>query len=263
MEDINSESLKNKLLTDLREIAKQLNISGVSRLKKEELIKRILEVLSMRNTESSISDEVIDIERVKEKTEGKSEVEELEKVKEMEELGKIEKEKVRKVEESEKIEVVEKIEEAERKLRIEEKAYEEKMKGILDILADGYGFLRTRGYLSGSNDIYVSQSQIRRFRLRQGDEVYGQVRPPKEKEKYNALLRIEQVNGADPELIRKRKPFEMLTPIYPIDRLRLETRHGGITPRIIDLIAPIGKGQRGLIVSPPKFALVKAPRSPS
>jgi len=252
MEGINSESLKNKLLSEIREIAKQLNISGVSRLKKEELIKRILEVLSMRNTESSISDEVIDIEKVKEKAEGKSEVEELEKVKEMEELGKIEKEKVRKVEESEKIEVVEKIEEAERKLRIEEKAYEEKMKGILDILADGYGFLRTRGYLSGSNDIYVSQSQIRRFRLRQGDEVYGQVRPPKEKEKYNALLRIEQVNGADPELIRKRKPFEMLTPIYPIDRLRLETRHGGITPRIIDLIAPIGKGQRGLIVSPPK-----------
>ncbi len=231
MEDINSESLKNKLLSEIREIAKQLNISGESRLKKKELIKRILEVLSMRNTENSISDEVIDIEEVKEKAEGKSEVEELEKV-----------------EESEKIEAVEKIKKTEKKLWVEEKAYEEKMKGILDILADGYGFLRTRGYLSGSNDIYVSQSQIRRFRLRQGDEVYGQVRPPKEKEKYNALLRIEQVNGADPELIRKRKPFEMLTPIYPIDRLRLETRHGGITPRIIDLIAPIGKGQRGLIL---------------
>jgi transcription termination factor Rho len=131
--------------------------------------------------------------------------------------------------------------------------YKERMKGILDILADGYGFLRTSGYLAGSHDIYVSQSQIRRFRLRQGDEVYGQVRPPKESEKYNALLRIEEVNGEDPEFIRSRIPFEKLTPVYPMERLRLETnKSDNITPRIIDLIAPIGKGQRGLIVSPPK-----------
>jgi transcription termination factor Rho len=131
--------------------------------------------------------------------------------------------------------------------------YKERMKGILDILADGYGFLRTSGYLAGSHDIYVSQSQIRRFRLRQGDEVYGQVRPPKESEKYNALLRIEEVNGEDPEFIRSRIPFEKLTPVYPMERLRLETnKSSNITPRIIDLIAPIGKGQRGLIVSPPK-----------
>ena len=127
------------------------------------------------------------------------------------------------------------------------------MQGILDILADGYGFVRTSGYLAGSKDIYVSQSQIKRFRLRQGDEVYGQVRPPKDSEKYNALLRIEKVNGEEPDVIRNRLPFEKLTPIYPIDRLWLETKDSeNISPRIIDLIAPIGKGQRGLIVSPPK-----------
>jgi transcription termination factor Rho len=140
----------------------------------------------------------------------------------------------------------------ERRFEGELEVYEEKMKGVLDILSEGYGFLRTHGYLQGPNDIYVSQSQIRRFHLRQGDEVYGVVRPPKENEKYNALIRIEKVNDSDPEAIRKRRPFESLTPIYPSDRLRLETTSHNLTARIIDLIAPIGKGQRGLIVSPPK-----------
>ncbi|RJQ30939.1 MAG: transcription termination factor Rho [Actinobacteria bacterium] len=125
-------------------------------------------------------------------------------------------------------------------------------KGVLDILADGYGFLRTSGFLPGEDDIYVSQSQIRRFNLRRGDEVYGQVRQPKDSEKYNALLRIEAINGDDPETSRRRTNFEQLTPIFPEDRLRLENLPTEITPRVIDLIAPIGKGQRGLIVSPPK-----------
>ncbi len=124
--------------------------------------------------------------------------------------------------------------------------------GILDVLSDGYGFLRTRGYLPGEKDIYVSLSQIRRFHLKRGDEVMGQVRMPKDGEKYNALLRIEKVNSDDPEVARTRRQFETLTPLYPKDRLRLETGSGLISPRIIDLIAPIGKGQRGLIVSPPK-----------
>jgi transcription termination factor Rho len=125
-------------------------------------------------------------------------------------------------------------------------------KGILDILSEGYGFLRTRGYLPSENDIYVSLSQIRRFNLRRGDEVGGQVRPPKDTEKYYALLRIEEVNGDDPEVARARAQFESLTPIYPDSRFKLETRPEGVTQRIIDLVAPIGKGQRGLIVSPPK-----------
>ncbi len=124
--------------------------------------------------------------------------------------------------------------------------------GILDILPDGYGFLRAKGYLPGDTDIYASMSQIRRFNLRRGDEVSGQVRPPKDNEKYHALLKIETVNGEDPEIARKRTFFESLTPLYPHVRLKLETVSERITPRIIDLIAPIGKGQRGLIVSPPK-----------
>jgi len=124
--------------------------------------------------------------------------------------------------------------------------------GILDILPEGYGFLRTRGYLPSEEDIYVSLSQIRRFRLKRGDEISGQVRPPKDSEKYNALLRIERVNGDDPEVCSNRRQFEQLTPLFPKERLRLETSSGITAPRIIDLIAPIGKGQRGMIVSPPK-----------
>ena len=131
-------------------------------------------------------------------------------------------------------------------------------KGILDILADGYGFLRSRGFLPSEDDIYVSQSQIRRFALKRGDEVEGKVRPPKDNEKYNAVLRIEKVNGDDPDFARERKNFDEkhgkkgLTPIFPEQRLRLETTPKKIAQRIIDLVAPIGKGQRGLIVSPPK-----------
>ncbi len=124
--------------------------------------------------------------------------------------------------------------------------------GILDVLPEGYGFLRTRGYLPSEDDIYVSMSQIRRFHLKRGDEILGQVRPPKDSEKYNALLRIERVNGDNPEVCRDRKQFEQLTPLFPRERLRLETPEEVAAPRIIDLIAPIGKGQRGLIVSPPK-----------
>ncbi|MHB8840777.1 MAG: transcription termination factor Rho [Candidatus Aquicultor sp.] len=141
------------------------------------------------------------------------------------------------------------------RVEVREREREEKLlvkKGILDILGEGYGFLRTQGYLPSEGDIYVSLSQIRRFSLRRGDEVEGQVRPPKDTEKYNALLRIEGVNGSDPESARQRAQFETLTPIYPDERFRLETTPQNVTTRIIDLIAPIGKGQRGLIVSPPK-----------
>jgi transcription termination factor Rho len=125
-------------------------------------------------------------------------------------------------------------------------------RGIIDILNEGYGFLRTDGYLPSDGDIYVSQSQIRKFHLRQGDMIAGQVRPPKESEKYHALLKIEAVNNDSPEDARNREYFDSLTPLYPMKRLRLETSPDIISTRIIDLIAPIGKGQRGLIVSPPK-----------
>ncbi|MFG2551900.1 transcription termination factor Rho [Streptomyces sp. NPDC048581] len=126
--------------------------------------------------------------------------------------------------------------------------------GILDIL-DNYAFIRTSGYLPGPNDVYVSLAQVRKNGLRKGDHVTGAVRQPKEgerREKFNALVRLDSVNGMAPESGRGRPEFNKLTPLYPQDRLRLETDPGILTTRIIDLVAPIGKGQRGLIVAPPK-----------
>ena len=124
--------------------------------------------------------------------------------------------------------------------------------GLLDILPDGYGFLRTQGYTQSDSDIYVSLSQIRRFKLRRGDEITGQVRMPRDNEKYHALLKILTVNGMDPEQARHRPNFESLTPLFPNERLRLETTPDRISARVMDIISPLGKGQRGLIVSPPK-----------
>jgi transcription termination factor Rho len=126
--------------------------------------------------------------------------------------------------------------------------------GLLDIL-ENYAFLRTGGYLPGPNDVYVSLQQVRRYGLRKGDVITGQVRQPREgerREKFNALVRLDTVNGMDPETSRDRVEFSKLVPLYPQERLRLETQPNILTTRVIDLIAPIGKGQRGLIVSPPK-----------
>jgi transcription termination factor Rho len=126
--------------------------------------------------------------------------------------------------------------------------------GVLEILPEGYGFLRSQdwNYLYGPDDIYVSPSQIKRFDLRTGDSIMGQVRPPKEGERYLALLKVETVNLEEPDTAKQRVAFDNLRPRYPEGRLRLETENGDISMRIVDLIAPIGMGQRGLIVSPPK-----------
>ncbi|HEY8322696.1 MAG TPA: transcription termination factor Rho [Candidatus Baltobacteraceae bacterium] len=124
--------------------------------------------------------------------------------------------------------------------------------GILDMLPEGYGFLRREGYILGPDDIYVSQSQIRRFELRRGDLVEGQVRRPKEGEKFYGLIRVDKINDLEPEKIRGRRNFEKGTPIYPQERFNLEVRATQLSTRVIDLFCPIGKGQRALIVSPPK-----------
>ena len=129
--------------------------------------------------------------------------------------------------------------------------------GVLDILQEGYGFLRSANdsYVSGPDDIYVSPNQIRRFNLSTGDVVIGKIRAPKKGEKYFALVKVLEVNGDLPENIRNRIPFSSLTPLHPNERLKLEIGNGGtedITARVIDLVAPIGKGQRGLLVAPPK-----------
>ena len=126
--------------------------------------------------------------------------------------------------------------------------------GVLEVLPEGYGFLRSQdwNYLYGPDDIYVSPSQIKRFDLRTGDTILGQVRPPKEGERYLALLKVEEVNTTDPEAAKHRIAFDNLRPRYPEERLRLENKEGDLSMRLMDLISPIGKGQRGLIVSPPK-----------
>ncbi|SJZ48484.1 transcription termination factor Rho [Selenihalanaerobacter shriftii] len=176
---MNITELEAKTITELHEVAKDLNISGYTRLKKKELIFDILK-------------------------------------KETERGGLIFAE------------------------------------GVLEILPDGYGFLRPTKYLPSSDDIYISASQIRRFDLRTGDVVSGQVRRPKDNERYFALLRIEAVNYGGPELAKERAHFEDLTPLYPEERIVLEDSPGNVSTRLIDVIAPIGKGQRGLIVAPPK-----------
>ncbi len=124
--------------------------------------------------------------------------------------------------------------------------------GLLDILPDGYGFLRPFSYVPSQDDIYISPSQIRRFDLRTGDLVRGQVRPPRDNERYFALLRVEKINGHDVERVARRIHFDALTPIYPNERINLEVGPDVPVTRLVDLVAPLGKGQRGLIVSPPK-----------
>jgi transcription termination factor Rho len=142
--------------------------------------------------------------------------------------------------------------------RIEQKLLDQQEllvgEGVLEVLPEGYGFLRSQdwNYLYSPDDIYVSPSQIKRFDLRTGDTVAGQVRPPKEWERYLALLKVETVNGSEPEAAKVRIGFDNLRPRYPDGRLRLETRDSDLSMRVMDLIAPIGKGQRGLVVAPPR-----------
>src|SRR5579885_3252364 len=142
--------------------------------------------------------------------------------------------------------------------KIEQKLLDQNLtltgEGVLEVLPEGYGFLRSQdwNYLYGPDDIYVSPSQIKRFDLRTGDTIMGQVRPPKEGERYLALLKVETVNGEEPEKAKHRVAFDNLRPRYPEERIRLERKDGDLSMRVLDILAPIGKGQRALIVSPPK-----------
>ncbi len=171
--------LESKTLSELRDMARDQSISGMSRLKKQDLILRLLQAQA-------------------------------------------------------------------------EKSGHDFRGGVLDTVDEGIGFLRAEQYMPGPNDIYVSQSQIRRFGLRRGDMVAGQVRPPKDNEKYYGLLKVEAVNGLDPETAKQRPNFERLTAIFPEPKYKLETSPNILATRLLDLVSPIGRGQRGLIVSPPK-----------
>ncbi len=216
------EELKEKTVADLREIARVLNIPSPYKYNKGQLIDKIYNI----NKEGSKEEEV----ETKAKRLEKPRAPKAETIKKMEEHGLSD----RASEEMEKQDEVNKAE------------------GILEVHTDGYGFLRTDNYLSSDEDIYISPSQIRRFRLETGDKILGITREPNQGERYKALLYVQSVNGLDPETARNRPKFESLTPIYPRDKISLEVDPTNYAMRIIDLISPIGKGQRGMIVSPPK-----------
>ncbi len=197
-------------LIDLKNLAKDKGIPNYSKLKKSELIEKILENYNNKKTEENITEESA--------TEDKSEP-------------------------------IKETSSNEYKLNSEDDEYVE---GILELLPDGYGFLRGDNYLSTNKDVYVSPVQIRRFKLDTGDKIKGIKRIPKEGERFPALIYVGEVNGEHPEKAMKRKSFDDLTPIYPQERLKLETTASEYTMRLMDLMSPIGKGQRGMIVAPPK-----------
>ena len=221
-----------KSMTDLRELAKSMDIKSYYKFKKDELVSEILKKIE----EAKIAQGIITPAPVEEK---KPEVNAVE---------------------NEKEEVFTKKETPEKPLNEEEKKFLEskdvekggRADGILEILPDGFGFLRSDNYQSGDRDTYISPSQIRRFNLRTGDRVAGITRAPKEGEKFPALLYVQGVNGDNPESVIRRPYFEDLTPIYPNNKIVLESNPKDLSTRLIDLLAPTGMGQRGLIVSPPK-----------
>lgn len=206
----------NLTLAEIREIAKEKNVKSITTYKKDELIK-ILNDLD-KNNENKIQDETAEIK---------------ENILEDKQLDKP-------------------FHQFDKATYLKELDSGISAEGILEVLADGYGFLRSSNYLSGSNDVYVSPSHIRRFNLKTGDYINGTLRIPKENEKFSALLFVKTVNGDSPMTMSNRVSFEKLTPIYPQEKLNLGLEQKNVSGRIIDIVCPIGKGQRGMIVAPPK-----------
>ncbi|MBI6874046.1 transcription termination factor Rho [Clostridium aciditolerans] len=240
-----NKDMDNLTVAELKEIAKNLGLKNISKYKKTQLIEEIKKVSPV----SIEKDGVI----LREKISPKSEAIHSEKEETTENVRVEEKKSVEEKTQNEKNED-EKVSEEEKREKLKEMINESGTAiGVLEIIeSNNYGFLRGKNYLTGPEDIYVSPSQIRRFNLKTGDEVRGKVRTPKEGEKFKALLYVERVNGENPERAVGRKPFEKLTPIYPEQRLRLETTQSDLSTRLMDIISPIGKGQRGIIVAPPK-----------
>lgn len=229
-------------LSKLKDIAKDLGVKNISKYKKNELIEEILKFPSNFIEKDGVILRENIAPKVAEETRS--------------DIAKIDNGETLK--QNNNLEVSTRIsnaENTEKKENLKEMINESNVaKGILEILENNsFGFLRCRNYLTSSDDIYVSPSQIRRFNLRTGDEVEGKVREAKETEKFKALLFVQKVNGEHPEKAIGRKSFETLTPIYPKERLKLETSDGNdLSSRLMDIICPIGKGQRGIIVAPPK-----------
>ncbi len=224
---MNFEELKQKTLDELREIGKGLGIKSVTKYRKSELIEGILNYQENKTLEI-VKDEDEEEEGLPE------DIPE-------EEPAVVEKIKLNDINEEKRERMKELIQDS------------DTVEGVFELIENqSYGFLRLDNYQQGPRDIYVSPSQIRKFNLRTGDKIKGKARFPRETEKYKALIYLQEINGSAPERVYGRKAFENLTPIFPDNRLSLETTSNDLATRIIDLIAPLGRGQRGLIVAPPK-----------
>jgi len=241
-----NKDLENMTLIELRETAKEIGIKNISKLKKAELIEEIMKI----SPASIEKDGVV----LREKISPKKQNEEREMVVEAKNSIAEENNNTQIIVDEEQKNVDEKQEEQARRERLREMIDEsDTAKGVLEINeSNSFGFLRGTNYLSSSNDIYVSPAQIRRFNLRTGDEVEGKVRHAKEGEKFRALLYVQRINGENPEKAVGRKRFETLIPIYPNQRIKLESYNRELSTRLMDIVSPIGKGQRGIIVAPPK-----------
>lgn len=264
VENLSKKDLEELRARDLYEVAREVNIKRYTRFKKEELIELILEKKEVKSGTKEISDE---IEKVTPPPEKKQEAKKPIKNSPGNQKKPIKATETKKepiiqktepkqaISEKETIKIPEApVKTQEETKEIKETVPEVKGRGVLDIHPDGYGFLRSKKYLPSSTDIYVAPSQIKKFGMREGDDIDGYVRlPEKEGEKYSALMRLETINGIPYEEIGKRPKFEDLVPIFPLERFKLEsTEVSNLTIRLIDLTTPLGKGQRGLIVSPPK-----------
>ncbi len=260
---MNINELNSKLVSELREIAKVLGIIDVDKLRKQELIDKIANVaqqpaeveVSLEPSESSASTSSEDKSRRSRTRTIKTEpVAVTKRVKSDDELDKPL--SASSVQEDTKTEEVAPVEPKKAESNAPNTDFDNVIvnEGVLEIMPDGYGFLRSSdyNYLTSPDDIYVSQSQIKLFGLKTGDNVRGSIRPPKEGEKYFPLVRIESINGQNPAEVRDRVPFDYLTPLFPDEKLNLDLGANNYSTRIMDLFTPIGKGQRGLIVAQPK-----------
>ena len=240
--------LKEQKLSELQEIAEKLNISKYKNLKKLDLVYKILDhqASNPENKEQNSPNENREQNSPKSKKDFKPKE------------NRIRNQKNKSVSNESVKEKTEPNGNKDNRNRYREPEYEFdaiiESEGVLDIMQDGYGFLRSSDYhyLSSPDDIYVSQSQIRLFGLKKGDTVLGNIRPPKEGEKYFPLIQVNKINGLDPKIVRDRVSFEHLTPLFPNEKFNLADKNNTISTRIIDLFSPIGKGQRGMIVSQPK-----------
>ena len=247
-------TLERKRLSDLHQIASQLGIEQYRKYRKPELAQMIYKVATEQAAEQATRDGEESAAQTTNggATEGR-EAARAAQAPVMDGFGEADTAVVEDATEVEKYRQSRRQEKSQEQTQQRQDRGEELVQtGVLDVLPDGFGFLRTNGYSQSKGDVYVSTSQIKRFNLRRGDFVVGQIRPARDGEKYPAMVRIETVNGKEPQKGRWRPNFDDLTPLYPLERLRLEWKPNDIAPRVIDLVAPIGKGQRGLVVSPPK-----------